>query len=196
MFSFNFFKNSYDTANDEENKILKTNSKTKLNIAKTDKKFISENRFSTSNKKLKHMLRNPIFSKAIESPEIVNPDLINDDNNNLLAHNLTLKQHEISANMNTSTATILINSSSFASTPNKYERTINMSNEDNGQFQSSIHYLNFYLDNLVQQETPFGNKEQNRLTLEVFEMNLFDSRDVLSHFLIQIILRLSIWPRT
>ena len=59
---------------------------------------------------------------------------------------------------------------SRSSTPNqeKYENTLDVSNSESGKFKYAIIFLNHYLETLMQQEIPFGNKEQNKLTLEVY----------------------------
>ena len=38
---------------------------------------------------------------------------------------------------------------------------------EDSKFQSTIDFVRSYLDNVVQQASPFGDKEQNKLTFEV-----------------------------
>lgn len=41
-------------------------------------------------------------------------------------------------------------------------------NAEDSKFQATIDFVRSYLDNVVQQASPFGDKEQNKLTFEVF----------------------------
>jgi hypothetical protein len=38
---------------------------------------------------------------------------------------------------------------------------------EDAKFQGTIDFVRGYLDNVVQQTEPFGNKDQNKLTFEV-----------------------------
>lgn len=38
---------------------------------------------------------------------------------------------------------------------------------EDSKFQATIDFVRSYLDNVVQQASPFGDKEQNKLTFEV-----------------------------
>ena len=46
---------------------------------------------------------------------------------------------------------------------------------EQSKFQATIYFVRAYLDNVVQQASPFSDKEQNKLTFEVINLakNLF-----------------------
>ena len=53
---------------------------------------------------------------------------------------------------------------------NKAARSVNSTAnilEEDLKFESTIDFVRAYLDNVVQLSSPFGNREQNKLTFEV-----------------------------
>jgi hypothetical protein len=86
--------------------------------------------------------------------------------------------------------------SSFSSTPNKDKtlKEFSLNNGNKSKFQATIDFVGVYLNKVVQQEAPFSENEQNKLTFEVnftnTEKNSFFQNP--NHHINKI--RLLIWP--
>jgi hypothetical protein len=104
---------------------------------------------------------------VIESPEDFDK-ADNDCNNNIQLEGNFARNVISSSSKNNSPSTPLV-SSSLSSTPNqdKFGKKSSDPSEESRKFKTTVVFLNSYLDHLVKQDTPFSNKEQNRLTLEV-----------------------------
>ena len=71
-----------------------------------------------------------------------------------------------SESINQTTPDGSITNQATISTPNNQQQKNLMATEDT-KFQPTIDFVRAFLDNVVQQTSPFGDKEQNKLTYEV-----------------------------
>lgn len=119
---------------------------------KTNSSSKNQNKSKSFTKPKKH--RKKLFLN--KTPEIQN-DLNNNNNNNSNSYSSS----NMTSNSNSSPTLM---GSSLSSTPNHNKLQISF---EQAKFQSLINFVGSYLDKIVQQTSPFGDKEQNKLTFEV-----------------------------